>query len=267
MSEARRGHGLQIGICMLAFVLLAVLAIPFIYQADPNDQDLRGTLAGPSWSHPLGTDQYGRDVLARVLAGGRRSLSTAASVVVVTLTIGSLVGWGACSRGIIGRATTALVDTALALPSTIVALSVVGALGVGTGNIVIAFVLVGWPFYARVVRGFALERLKGLDIAAARTHGAGDGAIFAGHVLPHAIRTLGIVAGLDLGYTLAALSGFSYLGLGAQAPDAEWGAMLKDAQVFFAVAPWFLAGPAIGIGLTVLGTSLMTERVHERGAT
>lgn len=253
------------GATLVGFVVLAILAGPLIYQQEPNSQNLRETLQGPSWERPLGTDQYGRDVLARVLDGGRRSLGTAATVVALTLIAGFVIGWMAARDGMLGSLLTRVTDTALALPSTIVALSVVGALGIGMQNLIVAFVIVGWPFYARVVRGLAVERMKSLDIAAARAHGVRDRAIFTGHVAPHAIRTIGIVAALDLGYTLAALSGFSYLGLGAQAPAAEWGAMLKDAQLFFAIAPWFLVGPALGIGLTVLGTTLMAEQSHTKG--
>lgn len=267
MTAGRPSTAVLTGAIILGLVVLALAFGPLIYRQPPNDQNLRQPLASPSWEHPLGTDQYGRDVLARVLHGGRRSLSTAAAIVAATLVLGFIVGWVSAGQNLVGRLVTRAVDTVLALPSTIIALSVVGALGIGMRNLFVAFVIVGWPFYARVVRGLALERMKGLDIAAATAHGVPGRKIFTGHVAPHALRTLGVVAGLDLGYTLAALSGFSYLGLGAQAPAAEWGAMLKDAQVFVTVAPFFLIGPAAGIGLTVLGTTLLTEHAHNRGLT
>ncbi len=265
MTTQRISKTFAIGAALLTIVTIAIVLGPLVYTASPNDQDLRNTLLGPSREHPLGTDQYGRDVLARVLNGGRLSLRTAIIIVIATTIIGFAVGWLSSAKSPVGRLLTRVVDTALALPSMVIALAVVGSLGIGMRNLTLAFILVGWPFYARVIRSFVLERNKLLDIAAAQAHGVRGRRIFLTHVAPHAFRTIAIVAGLDLGYTLAALSGFSYLGLGAQAPTAEWGSMLRDGQLYFTVAPWFLIGPALGIGLTVLGTTLMTEQMHARG--
>jgi ABC-type dipeptide/oligopeptide/nickel transport system permease subunit len=248
-------------------VLVATVVVlgPIVYGVSPTEQNLMATLKPPSAVHPFGTDQYGRDVLARILHGGRVSLASAAVIVAAALSIGGVLGWLAASDHVVGQVLTRAVDTLLSLPGLIVALAVVGALGVGLGNLVIAFVLVGWPWYARIVRGFALERRKGLDVLASRAFGVSEGRIFWNHILPHAIRTLGIIAALDLGYTIAGLSGFSYLGLGAQPPAAEWGAMLDDAQLYFTVAPWLLLGPAAGIALTVLASTLMAEHLHGQG--
>jgi ABC-type dipeptide/oligopeptide/nickel transport system permease subunit len=200
-----------------------------------------------------------------MLHGGRVSLAAALVIVATAVLVGGGVGWVAASDTVIGRLVTHGIDMLLSLPSLIVALAVVGVIGVGLGNLIFAFVLVGWPWYARIVRGLAVERQKALDILAAQAFGVRASRIFTGHVIPHLLRTLVIVAALDLGYTVAGFAAFSYLGLGAQPPAPEWGAMLNDAQLYFVVAPWLLAGPALAIALTVLATSLLADHLHSQG--
>lgn len=260
-----RPLGFWAGAVMLAFAVVILAVGPILYDVSPTEQDLFATLQPPSAAHPLGADQYGRDVLARVLHGGRVSFLAALAIVTVSLAVGCVAGWLAAHQSLLGALLSHGIDTLLSLPGLIVALAVVGALGVGLGNLLIAFVLVGWPWYARIVRGLVIERRTMPDILAARAFGVGDIAIFRGHILPHTLRTLAIIAALDLGYVIAGLSGFSYLGLGAQPPAAEWGAMLDDAQTYFVVAPWLLLGPAAGIVVTVLATTLIAEQVHGRG--
>lgn len=252
----------RLGIALLLLLVAILLIAPQLYNVSATDQDLLATLQAPSLVHLAGTDQYGRDVLARLIAGGGLSLSASLLIVAGSLAIGFLAGISASMPGAIGALLTQFIDIALALPSLVMALVVVGLLGIGLGNLIIAFILVGWPYYARLARGFAQQRMKALDIRAARVFGVRERAILLYHVLPHAVRSLAIAAGLDLGYTLSALAGFSYLGLGAQAPAAEWGLMLRDAQMYFTVAPWLLLGPAAGIAWAVLATSLLTEELH-----
>jgi nickel transport system permease protein len=182
------------------------------------------------------------------------------------LIVGAAFGLLAAGHGWVARILTRLIDILLALPSLVMALVIVGALGIGMTNLVIAFVAVGWPYYARLVRGFSRERMKALDIAAARVMGVSHRRIILTHVLPHAARRLAVAGGLDLGYTLGALAGFSYLGLGAQAPAAEWGMMLRDAQLFFTAAPWLLLAPSCLIALTVLSALLLVEDSLNAGA-
>lgn len=244
------------GLFLFGAVLIFIWLGPLFWTASPTDQNLMAIVQPPSFANPLGTDQYGRDMLARLMDGGQASVLSALVIVAGSLAIGIPVGVLSAGRSWLAQGLTQLVDMTLALPSMIIALAIVGALGAGMANLIVAFIAVGWPWYARLVRGIAVERLTGADILAARLAGVPRIAILVGHVLPHLVRRLATAAGLDLGYTLGALAGFSYLGLGAQAPAAEWGMMLRDAQMFFTVAPWLLAGPCVAIGL-VVGVALL----------
>lgn len=259
MRRAPRFGGRRAGLLLLAALVAALAFGPLAYPVSPTDQSLMQTLQPPSLAHPAGTDQYGRDVLARILHGGRLSVMAALAIVAAATLLGMPVGLAAASRGRVGLALTRLIDILLSFPGVVMALAIVGALGPGMSELVCAFILVGWPYYARLARGFAVERLQGLDVAAAWAFGVPQGQILGGHVLPHAARSLAVAVALDLGYTLATLAGFSYLGLGAQAPAAEWGLMLRDAQMYFTAAPWLLLGPSTGIATAVLATVLITE--------
>lgn len=254
----------MIGIGLIVVLVLAVAAGPLVWTLSPTDQNLMAIVRPPSLAHPLGSDQYGRDMLARLLWGGQVSLLTAVLILAGSLLIGTTIGLAASGDNLFARSVTRTIDILLSLPSLIIALVIVGALGIGLGNLVIAFVAVGWPWYARLARGIARERLTAPDILAARLAGVGSRRIFAGHVVPHLMLRLATAAALDLGYTLGALAGFSYLGLGAQAPAAEWGAMLKDAQAFATAAPWLLVGPCAAIALVVTAALLLVEP-DERG--
>ncbi len=255
------------GLIVLGLVVAFVLLGPLAWRASPTDQNLLSIIQHPSLDHPLGTDQYGRDLLARVMDGGRASLKAAGAIVALSMVIGAFAGLAAAGNGWSARLLTRAIDILLALPSLVIALVIVGALGIGMANLVIAFVAVGWPYYARLIRGFSRERMQALDIAAARISGIPARRIMLTHVLPHAVRRLAVAGGLDLGYTLGALAGFSYLGLGAQAPAAEWGLMLRDAQLYFTAAPWLLFAPSALIALTVLSALLLVEKSFKLGAT
>lgn len=260
----RPAAGPAIGGTLLAGVVGAVAIGPLLATGDPDAQDLAIKLRSPSTAHWLGTDQYGRDLLLRILHGGRLSLTAAVVITATSVFLGLVVGLVATLPRPVGPTVTAIVDTLVALPSLVMALAVVGALGIGMRNLVIAFVIVGWPFYARLIRGFALERMNRPDIDAGWAMGFGRARLLGRHVAPATMRSVAVAATLDLGYTLAALAGFSYLGLGAQAPTAEWGLMLRDAQMFFTRAPWLLLGPSAAIALTVLGTTMLVEHAHGR---
>lgn len=265
MLRLVRPTAFRVGLLLVVLVVAAVVIGPILIHTDPNDQHLLDKLQTPSRTHWLGTDQYGRDLFIRLLVGGRTSLTSAALIVTGSMLIGLVAGLLATIPGLVGRVVTGVLDTLVALPSLVIALAVVGTLGVGVRNLVIAFIVVGWPFYGRLVRGFAIERNRRLDIVTARAMGIRRSRVLATHVAPATVRQLAVAAALDFGYTLAALAGFSYLGLGAEAPDAEWGLLLRDAQMFFTKAPWLLVGPGAAIAVTVLGTSLLAEHAHARG--
>lgn len=250
-------------------IVVAVLAVtmlaPAVYHGDPLTQRLPDALRGPSRSAWLGTDEFGRDLLARVLEGTRRSLLASLTVVAIALVVGLLLGaLAAAVRGIGGRAISGLIDVTLGVPGVVMAIAVVGALGPGTRSIVIALASLGWSWYARLSEEHARELLAGPVVAAARVAGVPPGRCVTGHVIPHLARRLLVVACLDVGYVVLAIAGLGYLGLGAQAPEPELGLILRSAQDYVLDAPWLVLAPVGAVLAMVLPFVAAGERVHAR---
>lgn len=252
--------GLLIAGLLLGLVLLGPLAAPY----DPNVPNFRAKLEAPSASHWLGTDQSGRDQLSRVLDGGRRTLGTALLVLGCIFGIGLVLGCVAgMSGGIVDVLIMRVVDVLMALPSIVLAIAIVGVLGPGFQNLVLALVISWWAYYARLARSYVLNARQRPDVIAARLAGIGWGRILTGHVLPGVAAQLLIVATLDLGAMVAAIAGLSFLGLGVQPPAAEWGAMLNDSRLYFTLAPWLLLGPVVPIFLAVIAANLLGNALRD----
>jgi ABC-type dipeptide/oligopeptide/nickel transport system permease subunit len=257
-TEAR--FGLAVTLLLVGLALFGPLLAPY----DPNRPDFRAKLEAPSAEHWLGTDQSGRDQLSRVLDGGRRTLGTALLVLSCIFGIGLVIGTIAgMSGGIVDLVLMRLVDVLMALPSIVLAIAIVGVLGPGFENLVLALVISWWAYYARLARSYVLNARQRPDIIAARLAGIGWGRIMAGHVLPGVTSQLLIVATLDLGAMIAAIAGLSFLGLGVQPPAAEWGAMLSDARLYFTLAPWLLFGPLVPILGAVLAANLLGNALRD----
>jgi ABC-type dipeptide/oligopeptide/nickel transport system permease subunit len=256
--EAR--FGLTIALLLIGLTLFGPLLTPY----DPNQPDFRAKLEAPSAEHWLGTDQSGRDVFSRVLAGGQRTLGTALLVLGCIFGIGLVVGTIAgMSGGIVDILLMRLVDVLMALPAIVLAIAIVGVLGPGFENLVLALVISWWAYYARLARSYVLNARQRPDIIAARLAGIGWGRIMLGHVLPGVTSQLLIVATLDLGALIAAIAGLSFLGLGVQPPAAEWGAMLSEARLYFTLAPWLLFGPLVPIFGAVLAANLLGNALRD----
>ena len=249
---------------LVAAIVLAALLGPVLWTADPLLTDLPVRFAGLGAAHPLGTDQFGRDLLARVLQGARLSLAGSAVVLAGCCGIGLLVGGLA---GLVGgrldRAVGRLVDALLALPSLVVALAVVGAVGRSFAHLVAALVVTGWPWYARVFRSLVIaERHEGYVLAAVST-GCRLRRIALVHVLPNILGTSVVVAAANLGGALLGLTSLSFLGLGVQPPEPEWGAMITDSRAYFQTHPWTMIVPGVAIGLTVLSVNLLGDALRD----
>jgi len=256
--EARLG--LTVALLLVGLALFGPLLAPY----DPNQPDFRAKLEAPSTEHWLGTDQSGRDVFSRVLEGGQRTLGTALLVLGCIFGIGLVVGTIAgMSGGIVDILLMRLVDVLMALPSIVLAIAIVGVLGPGFENLVLALVLSWWAYYARLARSYVLNAHQRPDIIAARLAGIGWGRIMLGHVLPGVTSQLLIVATLDLGALIAAIAGLSFLGLGVQPPAAEWGAMLSEARLYVTLAPWLLFGPLVPIFGAVLAANLLGNALRD----
>jgi len=254
----------RLGLVIAFLLLILVLIAPFVTPFQPDEQNAAEKLSAPTFRHPFGTDQFGRDVLARIADGGRRSLGAALIVLTVTLAISLFLG---IVVGMIGGVLDAIamriVDVLLALPSLVLALAVVGVLGVGFENLMIALVISSLAYYTRLTRSYAKSWGKRQDVVVARLAGISWTRIVFGHILPDVFAQMLIVATLDLGGTIVGIAGLSFLGLGVQPPDAEWGAMLNESRLFFTTAPWLLLAPGAAIFLSVVSANLISNALRD----
>lgn len=225
---------------ILAFWLLAVL-VGYLFKLDPNAIDLNLILQGPDLKHWFGADDLGRDILARILSGVEKSLLVAVSVTIITMAIGVLVGMLAGFYG--GRIDAVLMqitDVFLAFPGILLAIAFAAVLGPGLVNLILALCLTGWVSYARLTRGQTLSLRRRQHVQAAESLGAGVPRLLFRHILPLMTSVLVVEATYSLASVMIAEASLSFLGLGIQAPNASWGAMLRDGVRFMLVAPHYV---------------------------
>lgn len=252
------------GVGIVGSVTLAALAAPWLAPADPAAIHPTAVLLPPSSTHPLGTDNLGRDLLSRLLYGARPSLATAAVASSLTMTIGVVVGTvsGYCG-GRIDDVMMRVVDILLAFPSLILALAITGMLGPGLFHVMVGMVSVWWVGYARIVRGMVLSIKERQFVEAARALGASTLRILSRHILPNVIPPVIVLATLDLGSLVLAISGLNFLGLGVQPPTPEWGAMLNEGRPFLMTAPQMMLYPGMAISLVVIGFNLLGDALRD----
>jgi ABC-type dipeptide/oligopeptide/nickel transport system permease subunit len=237
---------------------------PLLVGFDPDLPDYAHQLTAPDGVHWLGTDQAGRDQLARTIAGTRTTLQAVVIVFVLTTALGLIVGAVAgYVGGIIDAVAGRVIDVMLGLPSQIIALAVVGALGVGAANLTLAIVVSGWAYPARVARATVLGAHHRLDVTAARMAGIRPLRILYTHVLPGTLATVAVTATTTVGETVLVLAGLSFLGLGAQPPTAELGQMLADSQTALVSSPWLMIGPSAVIAATVAAAMLLADALRD----
>ncbi len=251
------------GILLLGFLLLAIAA-PLAAPHDPFAQNLYERLQPPSLTHPFGTDDFGRDVLSRVIHGARISLRVGFSAVLIALIAGVPIGlvsgyWG----GALDQALMRAMDLMLAFPSILLAIAIVAILGPGLENAMLAVGIVAVPQYARLVRASALA-VRGQDyVQAVRALGARDFQILFFSVLPNCLTPLIVQSTLGLATAILDAAGLSFLGLGAQPPTPEWGAMLTGGRELVLRAPWVLTFPGLAIFLSVLAFNLLGDGLRD----
>lgn len=263
-GQLLRHNAARLGLILGLILAFIVLVGPLLVTQDPNVPDYGAKLAAPSVDHPLGTDQAGRDQLARLVDGGARSLGAALLVLGCVFVIGLFVGIVAgMAGGLVDVVIMRVVDVLMAFPSLVLAIAVVGILGPGFQNLLLALIISWWAYYARLTRSFVLTARQRSDVIAARLAGIGWGRIVLGHIAPGVVTQLAVVTTLDLGGMIAAISGLSFLGLGVQPPLAEWGAMLSDSRFYFTIAPWLLLGPAALIFLSVVSANLIGNALRD----
>jgi peptide/nickel transport system permease protein len=248
---------------LILLVLMAILA-PLLPLEDPAAQEWRERLAPPSAGHPLGTDEFGRDLLARVVFGGRVSLLAGIIPVLFGGTVGTAIGLIA---GFLGRRTDLVamrvMDILLAFPTLFLALAIVGTLGPGLINAMLAVAVVNIPNYARLVRGQVLTIREREYVTAAHAIGATRGWIMLRHLLPNVMAPLLVQSTLSVGFAVLATASLSFLGLGTQPPTADWGRMLATARQYLPDAWWLAVFPGAMIMLSVLSVNLFGEGLRD----
>lgn len=259
-----RDLGMGIGAVLLLLIITSALFAPWLAPHPPTRLNLLETFAPPSRIHPLGTDHLGRDILSRIMFGARTTLGAAALVLVVMLVIALSVGMIAgFVGGLVDYILMRLVDLVLAFPGLILAIAVAGTLGPGLLNVTLALALVWWAGYARLIRALVLQVREQEYITAATALGVPPLRIIFRHILPNIVGPLVVIASLDLGAIVLSIAGLNFLGLGAQPPTPEWGAMLNDAQPFLQTEPQLLLAPAGAMVLTVLAFNLLGDALRD----
>lgn len=248
---------------VLGMVLMAIFA-PFIVERAPEHQNLRLRLQPPSSSEWFGTDEFGRSLFSRVVYGARISLLTGIIPVAVAMSIGTIIGLlSGFFRGWVDSVLMRIMDILLAFPSLLLALAVVGTLGPGLINAVIAVSIVAIPDYARIVRSVVIGAREEEYVQAATALGARNNRLMFKHLLPNAIGPIVVQATLGVGFAIMAIAGLSFLGLGIQPPTADWGEMLSRGRRFLPDATWLMLFPGIAVSLTVLGFNLLGDGVRD----
>jgi len=267
MPRRMRGRGIVItSVVILAVVTLAAVLAPWVAPYDPDAVDFAAFYALPSAAHWLGTDSLGRDLLSRIVWGGRTALLGPLLVVVFSTVIGILLGLLAGWRGgwidaVLGR----VFDVLFAFPSLLIAMMAVALFGKGLVAPVIAMSISYAPFVARLTRSLVAAERTRPYVSAYRVQGFGGGWIALRRVLPNVAPIVGAQSTLNFGYVLAELAGLSFLGLGVQAPAADWGAMINEAQAGIAAGQFLPAiAPAIAVVLVVVAVNIVGEDLSDR---
>jgi peptide/nickel transport system permease protein len=256
--------GAWIGAATVALLVLVALFGPAVAPHDPFHISAAEKLQGPSPNHWFGTDDLGRDLLSRVLTGARISLAVAVVVLVLAMVLGVGLGliagyWG----GWVDEALMRTTDVFLAFPRLVLAVAIAATLGAGLSNTVLAIALSWWPWYTRLVRGQLLSMREQEYVQAAVSLGAGRPRILLRHLLPNVGTTVVIQASIDIGFAILATASLSFIGLGAQPPTPEWGAIIAQARSYMVDAWWYPTFPGLAIFFAVLGFNLLGNAVRD----
>jgi len=266
MKRLFRSTNARLGFALIVvFVVVAVFA-PIVNPYDAkSDLNLSMRLQPPSWEHPFGTDDLGRDVMRRVIHGARVSLQVAVLAVAISLLFGSLIGLiGGMVGGVTDSILMRLMDIMLAFPYVLLAIALVTTLGPGLRNTMIAIGIVYVPIYARLSRSVAISLREEDYVMAARSIGSGQRRILFNHILPNGLSPIIVQATLSMGVAVLDAAALGFLGLGQQPPYPEWGKMLVDSLQFILSGSWWvMLFPGLAIMLTVLGFNLMGDGLRD----
>ena len=261
----RRSAGAVLGLGLVVALVLAGALAPLLAPHDPNEVDTARRLARPlTSSHPLGTDEFGRDLLSRLLHGARISLAVGLAATTLAALAGSLCGLVAgLGGGLWDQAIMRSIDTLMAFPYFLLAIAIIAALGPGLVNGMIAVAVVNIPFYSRIVRATVLAVRETEYVQAARALGVSELRLSLTHVLRNCLAPVIVAVTLNVGGMITALAGLSFLGLGVQPPVSDWGSMLSSSRQYINVAPHVATLPGLAIFLAVLGFNLLGDGLRD----
>lgn len=270
-SELWRSKSGLVGFLLIVTFVVVALAAPHLGLDDPTRGDLRARLDAPTWSglfapgaHPFGTDEVGRDIMARLAYGSRVTLLVAGAAVLLGGVFGTFLGiLSGYVGGLTDRILMRLVDIQLAVPLMLLALLVVAALGPSIRNVVLVLALTSWIRYARVIRGQVLALREREFVQSAHAIGASTLRVMIRHILPNVLTPALVIATLELARVIIMEAALSFLGLGVQPPNPSWGRMLADGRVYISSAWWTVTFPGLAIMLTVLGVNLFGDWLRD----
>lgn len=254
---------LTLGLGLLMAIIVMGLLAPWLSPNDPLAINLSNRLSAPSWAYPFGTDHLGRCVLSRVIYGIRITVTSSALMMIlalmISLPIGLITGY---LRGRADHMMMRVIEGTLAIPDMVLTIAIVGLLGPGLWNMMLAVILVRWATYVRMIRSLVLKACKEDYIWSARMAGNSHLRIMWRYIVPQIISPVMVFTALDMGRLVLLIAGLSFLGLGAQPPTPEWGAMLHDATSYFQIAPHVMIFPGLAILLFVLSCQLISDRLQ-----
>lgn len=252
------------GLVVIAIYLIVAFLGPFFVPFDPYQLDLPNTLKAPSVEHFFGTDEFGRDIFSRIIMGARISLFVGVATVVISFVLGTLLG---ATAGYCGGKTDSIImrimDIKLSFPDILLAIVVVTILGPGLQNVVIAVGVQSTPMFARMIRSTVLSVKESDYVLAARGLGANNMRILFKHVLPNCMAPMIVLGTLRIGTAIITASGLSFLGLGAQPPIPEWGAMLASGRNYLRAASWVSTIPGLAIMMVVFGFNVLGDGLRD----
>lgn len=252
------------GFIIVGVVLFVGLLAPILAPYDPNLMNIPARLQGPGADHLFGTDEMGRDILSRIMYGARISIAVGVTIVVVSAAIGIVLGSvSGYLGGRVDQAVMAVTDMILAFPSMVLAMALTAAMGPGLINTMLAVIIVRIPMYTRLMRGQVLVQKEQQYVRAARTFGEKPFWIVAQHIVPNCLSPLMVQMTLGIGDAILIASSMSFIGLGAQPPMPEWGAMISTARIYAIDQWWYAAFPGLSILITIMGFNLIGDGVRD----
>ncbi len=254
-----------LALIILGAIIICAIFAPLIATHDPSELNIEARLESPSESHIWGTDHLGRDLFSRVIHGTSFSMGATLVTLIIMMVVGVTVGSvSALSGGKIDFALMRICDVFMTFPTVVLALFMIAVLGTGLLNVVIAIALTHWAWYARIVRGMVLTLKNGPHVLSAKVCGLSRSQRFFKHIMPSVMVQVAVLASLDIGHVMLHVSGLSFLGLGVQSPNPEWGVMINDARQYIFTQPNLILIPGAGILLSVMSTNILGDYIRDR---